>query len=282
MTKRKNPLVTVISLFSICYLFRIIEYFFFQTDRTLWGEAFLHKAAGIVVLCIAVRLLSLPLQEIGFARYGKLKYTFWGLAFGTALFAVAYGVEILLTISTGSFQALQLYISSYTMEGNAGNQTGLLFFVICIMGNVINVLMEEGLFRGLFQKLLEQRYKFIVSAVLVSVLFGLWHIIAPVRQFCEGGSIDGMIANITLLVITTSLGSFKFALLTKMTGSLYMAMGDHFVNNTIVNMLHVVSTSGADELMFVRMSIAQTLSFVIVLIVYLKKKRVTMALTDKP
>lgn len=81
----------------------------------------------------------------------------------------------------------------------------------------------------------------------------------------------GMIANLTLLVITTSLGSFKFALLTRMTGSLYMAMGDHFVNNTIVNMLHVVSVSGADEWMFVRMSIAQTLSFVIVLIVYLKK-----------
>lgn len=82
----------------------------------------------------------------------------------------------------------------------------------------------------------------------------------------------GMIANIIMLFITTSLGGIKFALLTKMTGSLHMAMGDHFVNNTIVNVLHVVTSSGADELMLVRMSIAQTLSFVIVLIVYLKKR----------
>lgn len=32
-----------------------------------------------------------------------------------------------------------------------------------------------------------------------------------------------------------------------------------------------MSASGADELMFVRMRIAQTLSFVIVLIIYLRK-----------
>lgn len=85
---------------------------------------------------------------------------------------------------------------------------------------------------------------------------------------------SGMIANIIMLVITTTLGGIKFALMTKMTGSLYMALGDHFVNNTIVNVLHVVTSSGADELMLVRMSIAQTLAFVIVLIVYLKKRHI--------
>lgn len=281
MIKLKKPLLTVLFLYFVCYLFRFIEYFLIQTDRTFWGEAFLHKAMGIVVLCIVVRLLSLRLWEIGFAKDGIIKYTSLGLVFGTALFVVAYGVEILITISSGNFQMLRFYISSYTIDGNVGNQTGLLFFVICIIGNIINVLMEEGIFRGLFQKLLEQKYKFIVSAVLISVLFGLWHVIAPIRQFYEGGSMGGMITKLAMLVITTSLGSFKFALLTKITGSLYMAMGDHFVNNTIVNILHVVSTSGADELMFVRMSIAQTLSFVIVLIVYLKKYHVKVAQTDK-
>lgn len=176
---------------------RFIEYFFIQTDRTFWGEAFLHKVAGIVVLCVAARFFSLRLREIGFAKEGVLKYTFSGLAFGSILFAVAYGVEIWITVSSGSFETLRFYISSYTVEGNAGNQTGFLFFAICIMGNVINVLMEEGIFRGLFQKLLEQRYKFIASAILAAVLFGLWHIIAPIRQFYEGGSMGGMIANLS-------------------------------------------------------------------------------------
>lgn len=281
MIKQKQPLLTVLFLYFICYLFRVVEYFLIQTDRTFWGEAFIHKVMGILVLCIAVRFLSLQWREIGFAKDDILKYTLLGLIFGVSMFAIAYGAEILISISSGSFQGLQVYISSYSMDGNVGNQTGFLFFVICIMGNVINVLMEEGIFRGLFQKLLEQKYKFILSAVLSAVLFGLWHIVAPIRQFSEGGSLGGMIANMAMLVITTFLGGIKFALLTKMTGSLYMAMSDHFVNNTIVNMLHVVSSSGADELMVVRMGIAQTLSFVIVLIVYLKKRHSKVALVDR-
>ena len=76
-----------------------------------------------------------------------------------------------------------------------------------------------------------------------------------------------------MLVVTSALISFKFALLTRITGSQYMAMGDHFVNNTIVNTLHVVSTTGSDELRFIRITVAQTLSFILVLIYYLGKYR---------
>lgn len=271
MSKLKRPLPAVLAIYLICFLFRFVEYFFIQTDRSFWGEAFLHKLMGIIVLYIAAKVLSLRAQEIGFSKKHIIKHILQGLAFGIAVFTVAYSIEIGIAVSNGSFQSLRLYVSSYSVDSNIGNQTGFLFFIICIMGNIINVLMEEGIFRGLFQKLLEPKYKFIASAVLASVLFGLWHIIAPIRQFYEGGSMGGMIANIAMLVITSSLGGFKFALLTRMTGSLYMAMGDHFVNNTIVNVLHVVSAAGADELMFVRMAVAQTVSFVIVLSVYLKK-----------
>ena len=35
--------------------------------------------------------------------------------------------------------------------------------------------MEEGIFRGLFQRMLEKRFSFLVSAGIASGLFGLWH-----------------------------------------------------------------------------------------------------------
>ncbi len=129
--------------------------------------------------------------------------------------------------------------------------------------------MEEGIFRGLFPKLLEQKYTFIVSAIITSCLFGMWHIMAPIRNYYDGTmSWSGFIANSVMLVITSSLVGFKFTIITKLTGNLYMAMGDHFVNNTIVNILHVISNTGADELMIVRVSIAQSVSFIIVLVWY--------------
>ncbi|WP_156892061.1 hypothetical protein [Gulosibacter molinativorax] len=44
------------------------------------------------------------------------------------------------------------------------------------------------------------------------------------------------------------------------------------MNNTVVNLVHVVGTGGVDELQVVRISIAQTLSFVIVLVLFFATK----------
>ena len=58
-----------------------------------------------------------------------------------------------------------------------------------------------------------------------------------------------------------------------MTGSLYAGMADHFFNNCIAtNLFHIVTESGSDEMMIIRVAIAQLLSFTVVLLVW--KKRV--------
>lgn len=274
MNPLKKPLFTVLVIFLLCFLFRAIEYFLLRTDQTFWGEAFLHKLIGIAILYLTVKLLSSNLEYIGFLKKEIWKHIFMGLLFGIFLFFIAYGIEICITISQGSFQSLQLYVSSYAVIQNVGYQTGILFFAICIIGNIINVWMEEGVFRGLFQKILQQKYTFLRSAVIASVFFGIWHIMGPIRNYADGiSSTQGMIANIAMLVTTSGLGGFQYALMTKLTGSLYMAMGAHFVNNTIVNLLHVITSAGADEWMIVRITIAQSLSFVLVLFYYLYTRR---------
>lgn len=127
------------------------------------------------------------------------------------------------------------------------------------------------MFRGLFQRLLERRYSFVAAAVISACLFGLWHIIGPARSYYDKSlSCGGMIANMVMLAVTSGLPGFMFAMMTKLTGSLYMAMGHHFINNTVVNMLHVISDTGADELMVVRIFTAQAVSFLVVLIWFLR------------
>ena len=49
-----------------------------------------------------------------------------------------------------------------------------------------------------------------------------------------------------------------------------MPMADHFFNNTIINVLHVATTAGTDDLQGIRITIAQTVSFLIVLLIYWK------------
>ena len=267
-TKRK-ALSVVLIIYLICFMFRILEYFILRTDRTFWGEAFIHKLIGIAVLFVVIKLFDFTFKEIGFAKGKTILCISKGLAFGLVIFVLAYSAEILVLALHGNFKTLALYVSAYSVDGNIGHQTALVFFAICIVGNIINVVMEEGMFRGLFPKLLEHKYTFIISAVIASVLFGIWHIMAPIRDYYDGTmSMSGFIANSVMLVITSALVGFKFAMITKLTGNLYMAMGDHFFNNTIVNILHVISITGTDELMILRISIAQSVSFIIVLIWY--------------
>ena len=268
-TKWKT-IITILVIYLICFAFRALEYFVIRTDQTFLGEAFIHKLIGIGLLVLAIKVFRYSFAEVGF-KTGKAFYDILkGLAFGLATFFIAYGAELLIVASTGNLKGLELYVSAYSVDGNIGHQTDFYFFIICILGNIINVLMEEGVFRGLFQRMLNSHYKFVIAAIIASVLFGVWHIMSPLRNYLDGNqSLGGFIAQSCLLIGTSALVGFKFAMMGKLTGNLYMAMGDHFVNNTIVNILHVVSNSEADQFQVIRITIAQSLSFTVILIWYL-------------
>ena len=268
-TKWKT-ILTILVIYLICFVFRALEYFVIRTDQTFLGEAFIHKLIGIGLLILAIKVFRYSFAEVGF-KTGKAFYDILkGLAFGLATFFAAYGVELIIVASTGNLKGLELYVSAYSVDGNVGHQTDFYFFIICIVGNIINVLMEEGVFRGLFQRMLNSHYKFVIAAIIASVLFGVWHIMSPLRNYLDGNqSLGGFIAQSCLLIGTSALVGFKFAMMGKLTGNLYMAMGDHFVNNTIVNILHVVSNSEADQFQVIRITIAQSLSFTVILIWYL-------------
>ena len=134
--------------------------------------------------------------------------------------------------------------------------------------------MEEGVFRGLFIRRLQERFSYASTAIISAILFGFWHGVGPVRSYIDGDlSTFGLIMNCLILILSSAVVGYKYGLITKITGSGFMAMGDHFVNNTLVNILHVVSVNGADQLQIVRISIAQTFSFVLVLIFYFCSKK---------
>ena len=147
-----------------------------------------------------------------------------------------------------------------------------MFILLCIGFNIINVWMEEGVFRGLFSSLLEDRMSFIGATIFIALLFGIWHWVMPLRDYLEGRSSIGnlLIMGIGYIVLA-GIMSIKWSILYKITGSLWMGLGDHLFNNVIVtNLVHVISENEADSMQIVRILIGQLMSFIIVMIYYKK------------
>lgn len=268
----KYPYLMCWSIFAICGATRIIEYYVIRTDETVIAENFVHKIIGIGILLIALYILDLKPKDIGFVKteiYGIGK----GILLGLICFAVSYLLEMSILFFQGKRPHLDFYAAGFSLDGGEIKRTALGFILLCVFFNVINVIMEEGIFRGLFLKLIEPFSGFVKANLFAAFLFGIWHWVMPMRNFTDGDlSFWGLIAMGIGYVILAGVMSIKWGLLYKMTGSLWAGLGDHLFNNVIAtNLVHVITEGEADSMQIVRIIVAQLLSLVIVTLVYKKR-----------
>lgn len=283
MTRRmKNrPVWSCIIICLLCGAVRWIEYFVIRTDETAFSENFLHKIFGIAVLAVVLHVLRDSWKGVGFAKEKAASDILKGFLLGGCCFAVAYGVECLALYRINGNVALSLYVSGFSLNGKAEAQGGVLFLLLCIICNIINVWMEEGVFRGLFMKLLSEKVSFVRAASVIALLFGIWHWVMPLRDYLEGRTSP---ANLLVMgmgyLLLAGMMSIKWSLLYRMTGTLWMGLGDHLFNNVVVtNLLHVISNNEADSMQIVRIMIGQILSFSVVMLYYRKKRERTIRLS---
>ena len=173
-------------IFTFCLLVRFVEYFLIKTDQTAIGENVLHKVVGIILLALILKRVNLSWSDIGFHRNGFISGILKGLFLGSVCFAISYGLELAILALQGNPAHLELYISSFSLTGSQINHTDFVFFLLCILFNVINVWMEEGVFRGLFLKTSFETKSFMKANYIAAFLFGVWHIVMPVRSYING------------------------------------------------------------------------------------------------
>ena len=274
----RNPIETCVFIFLLCSVARIIEYFVIRTDETVMAENFLHKVFGIIILAITLRCVRISWHDIGFIKINSVQNFLKGFMLATVCFSVAYLIECILLYCRNGNVRLSIYTSGFSLNGEMIKQNGMAFVMLCVGFNVINVWMEEGIFRGLFSKLLEPKMKFISMTLFIAFLFGIWHWVMPLRDFIEGRS---SVANLFVMgigyIILAGIMSIKWTILYKISGSLWIGLGDHLFNNIIVtNLLHVISNNEADSMQIVRILIGQLISFLLVMVYYKKWIRTTV------
>ncbi|MBO4903082.1 MAG: CPBP family intramembrane metalloprotease [Lachnospiraceae bacterium] len=270
---QKNTILSSCIIFAILILVHGFEAIVLRTDETILGENCINKLFGILMIFMILRILDRKWSDIGFAKSGFIKCVCIGFALAIASFAVSYCAEILILKGQGHEIRPGVFTTGFSLTGNTEIHTGAGFILMCIFFNIINVIMEEGTFRGLFYKLVGTDHSMRYALLFQAFLFGVWHIVTPLHNLIDGDINIASFVGLSIgYVILAGLMGIKWGLLYRMTGSLYAGMADHFFNNCIAtNLLHVQTETGVDEMMIVRVMIAQLLSFLIVLILWQKR-----------
>lgn len=270
-----NSVRTCLYLFFILIAIHTFEAIVLRMDETFFAENFINKLFGIVVICFVVKILGWKWKDIGFTR-ARFE---WNIVIGFALavvsFLVAYTVEIIILNALGKNVNSGFFTTGFSLTGKTTIQTGIWFILMCIFFNIINVIMEEGVFRGLFYGIMKTKHSLKTALVIQALLFGIWHIVTPLHNWIDGDiDVFGFIGLSVGYIILAGMMGIKWGLMYRMTGSLYAGIADHFFNNCIAtNLLHIITDTGIDELMIVRVLIAQVLSFIIVMILWKRRRK---------
>ena len=271
---KNNTVISCWIIFGILILVHGFEAIVLRMDETVVGENFINKVFGILVMLAVLHILKWKGADIGFAGTGLFKGLGTGLLLALVSFVVSYAAEILILKSGGHDISFGVFTSGFSLTGEAAIHTGAGFILMCVFFNVINVIMEEGTFRGLFYHIASIDHTPKYALFFQAFLFGVWHIVTPLHNLIDGDiNVASFIGLGVGYIILAGLMGIKWELLYRMTGSLYAGMADHFFNNCIAtNLLHVVTESGTDEMMIIRVAIAQLLSFAVVLILWKRRK----------
>ncbi len=270
---RKNTVLSCWIIFAILILVHGFEAIVLRMDETFFGENFINKMFGILVVFLVLRFLKWNWSDIGFTRTGFVKSIGIGLLLALCSFVISYGVEIIILKSQGLNIGFGIFTAGFSLTGEAAIHRGIGFILMCVFFNLINVIMEEGTFRGLFYHIAGIDHSMKYALFFQAFLFGVWHIVTPLHNLIDGDiSMAAFIGLGVGYIILAGMMGIKWELLYRMTGNLYAGMADHFFNNCIAtNLLHVTTESGTDEMMIIRVAIAQLLSFAGVLVVRKKK-----------
>ena len=231
------PVMAPLALMGLAMVLRIFDIFVLRLDERL-GEIILSKSLGFALVVGYTWWVGQRLSAIGLhsRRLGS------ALAIGASLTLAAFFIATLvqiLTLAPGESLTLR------AVDPKTGMTGGAAFGTFLIVGNLINSLMEEGLFRGLMLTHFLQRMRFRNANLLQASLFAAWHLVWPIKAFLTGDvSANGALAQAGLLLLGTFVAGLVYGYLFWRTGSLWAPLIAHFLNNTVLNLVQIQTLNG--------------------------------------
>jgi membrane protease YdiL (CAAX protease family) len=255
---KKNPIHLAFSLLFLALLLRLNDIFILKIDER-FGEIILSKTLGFLLILLFMLLVKESLSTIGLHKNYFGVCVCLGFLLNLILYLISYGLESLILLLLDQ----NPQITFTAIDPKQGIEGGFLFGIWLIFGNIINALMEESLFRGVFLPALKTRFRFWKANFIQALLFGAWHLVWPLKYYISGEQslFGAFMYGIVLLLGTVTFG-FIWGYMFEKTNSLWTAIAAHFAANTIQNILHIQSDSGVDTMLFLRGTFASLLGLI--------------------
>jgi membrane protease YdiL (CAAX protease family) len=228
-------------LLGIALFFKWVDTFVLRLDERL-GEIILSKTLGFVLVVVFVWAGGRSLRDVGLHRRHLMPSLLIGTGIAVVALVAGYGVDFALKLKN------QPVFRFEAIDPKAGVTGGFLFVLWMILGNAINSFMEEGLFRGVMIRLFRVRLSFWGANALQSFLFALWHLPWVLKWYqvgeleAHGGLLSAALGQFfPMLLVGFAWGYFYLK-----TGSLWVSWIVHFLNNTMLNLVHIRTIGGPD------------------------------------
>ena len=176
---------TAVLILALCFGLRLIDVFLIRSDEW-FGEQVVTKVLGLAIVVGYALRSGYGLDRIGFRKTPVSTVIWISLVLTTLVMATTFLIKFLFLEAQGAEPIFVADVQGFTFTDQGVGQKSLLWSSGFLAFNLVNATMEESLFRGLLLTRLAATMSRMRANAVQAVLFGLWHIVWPLRWFYDG------------------------------------------------------------------------------------------------
>ncbi len=271
-----QTLPNALSMFFVMLAVYCIDIFLFRSDLTVLGDAFFARFISFVIIFLYLLAAKESIETLGISK--KTQKFVGGALYGTFFALVPLAIvtlcEVAYYASTDS-TALVLNFETPNMtyvrsEENLTPVAGVAIYIFtCFFGNAF----KEVFFRGFLLKKFNKITDFSKANFMQAVLYMTFILPYLARNIPDQLSRNRLtvpmaVFMIVFYIVHETFAGIKWGLMTRISGSTYMAIVDHFLYVFLSNSIFITNRYESWSFMLHMMAI-QVVSFLFVLIHYL-------------
>jgi membrane protease YdiL (CAAX protease family) len=234
-----SPVLVSLFFFLAVVALRSLDLFVLKLHT--WPDPIMvSRVLGCLLVLAYLGVLQKPISSIGLHARNFDKAVLVGGISVVVLYTVLYSLAFYLRSAAGEAPRL--------VVGVIDNETGAIgsafFSLFWLVGQILNALMEEAIFRGVLLPLLMRRFSFWKANLMQALLFGLAHLVFPLASWLSGETTPGAApAGAASLLVFTTIGGLVFGYLYYRTGSLWTTVLAHVIDGIVVLFFHIQTVS---------------------------------------